>query len=121
MHRPKGSGTVRRPDYRSPEAQAYRRLYKQARWIPLRAHQLQAKPLCEWCYAKGLTVVATVAHHTEPHRGDRAKFFDSTNLTSLCAPCHDNDAAQIEAKGYSTAIGEDGWPTDPRHVANRTT
>jgi 5-methylcytosine-specific restriction enzyme A len=107
----------RRPDYRSPEAAEYRKLYKQARWLKLRTLQLQRKPLCEWCEAKGLIVIATVAHHSEPHRGDMAKFY-GVPLTSLCAPCHDNTAAHIERKGYSNDIGLDGWPTDNRHPAN---
>lgn len=110
--------TSSRPDRRSPEALAYRKLYKTALWQATRLAQLQRKPLCEWCEAKGLIVVATVAHHTEPHRGDRARFFDLSNLTSLCAPCHDTDAQSIEVNGYSKAIGQDGWPIDRRHPAN---
>lgn len=106
-------------DRRSPEAQAYRKLYKTARWQIIRQHQLSTNPLCEWCEKKGRTTAATVAHHTEPHRGDKAKFFDSANLTSLCAPCHDIDAGTIERQGYSNAIGQDGWPIDNNHPANR--
>jgi 5-methylcytosine-specific restriction enzyme A len=41
---------------------------------------------------------ATVVHHREAHRGDKAKFFDLTNLESLCATHHDRDA-QSETAG----------------------
>lgn len=114
-------GCVRlpRPDRRSPEAQAYRRLYKTAQWQRIRAHQLSTKPLCEWCEKEGRITPATVCHHETPHRGDMAKFYAGP-FVSLCAPHHDNDASEIERKGYSTATGEDGFPLDPMHPANRT-
>lgn len=117
MSRTSSVRTSGRRDYRSPEAREWRKLYKTARWQALRTLQLQRKPLCEWCEAKGLIVVATVAHHSEPHKGDLAKFY-GVPLVSLCAPCHDTDAQSIERTGYSKAIGSDGWPTDPRHPAN---
>lgn len=105
-------------DYRSSEAREYRKLYKTARWERLRQQQLGKAPFCQWCEAKGRTTPATVCHHTEPHRGDHAKFYDPNNLTSLCAPCHDNDAGDIERRGYSTEIGVDGYPVDPKHPSN---
>ncbi|WP_338100978.1 hypothetical protein [Roseovarius nubinhibens] len=30
----------------------------------------------------------------EPHRGDRAKFFDRTNWQALCKPCHSRKTAR---------------------------
>jgi 5-methylcytosine-specific restriction enzyme A len=100
--------TMLKRDYRTPEAAEYRRLYKTARWSRIRAAQLRAKPLCEWCEARGLLVKATVAHHTKAHGGREALFFDAGNLTSLCKPCHDGPAQAIEAG--RAVVGVDGWP-----------
>lgn len=114
MYRAKGGSTV---DRRSSEALAYRRLYKTSLWARIRASQLSAKPLCEWCERKGIITVATVCHHETPHKGDREKFFAGPFL-SLCQRHHDSEAQQIERLGYSKAIGEDGWPIDQAHPAN---
>lgn len=99
---------------RSDEAAAYRRLYKLAAWGRLRLSQLEAEPLCRFCAAKGRTTAATVADHVIPHRGDRALFFDPSNLQSLCTPCHDRDKQRLER---SSSKGADlrGLPSDPSH------
>lgn len=60
-----------------------------------------------------------MVHHTTPHRGDQAIFWDKTKWASLCAEHHDNDAQQTETWGYSGRIGLDGMPTDPNHPFNR--
>lgn len=104
---------------RSPEAALYRKLYQTTAWRSRRLHQLTVKPLCEWCFKRGIIKAATVAHHADPHKGDREKFFRGA-LISLCAPCHDIEAQGIEARGYSNAIGLDGWPTHENHPANRS-
>ncbi len=54
-----------------------------------------------------------------PHRGDRKLFWDSGNWQSLCKKCHDKHKQREERRGYSAAVGADGWPSDPRHPANR--
>ena len=108
-----------KPDYRSPEAAEYRRLYKTPEWKALRAEQLRKQPLCERHLARGLTVAADTVNHREPHKGDRALFFDPTNVESTCKPCHDGPIQAEERKGYSGAVDADGWPSDPRHPANR--
>jgi 5-methylcytosine-specific restriction enzyme A len=59
-------------------------------------------------------VAASVADHVDPHHNDSIKFWTG-RLQSLCAHCHSSTKAEIECKGYSTAIGPDGLPTDPRH------
>ena len=107
---------------RSPEAQAYRKLYSLPLWRGehgLRAKQLHKQPLCERCLKRGKVVRATVANHKTPHKGDLALFCDATNLESSCAPCHDGAIQSEEKLGYSKAIGADGWPSDERHPANR--
>lgn len=113
-------------DQRSPEAATYRKLYSTAEWRNARASQLQAHPLCERCAAADFIVAATVVNHRRAHKGDRHLFFDPTNHQSVCAPCHDQAIQSDERTGVATAkvgyrgdVGADGWPTDPRHRANR--
>lgn len=116
---------TRRPDYRSAEAQAYRKLYYTNRWRDLRAAQLAREPLCAMCLSQGRTTAATVADHKRPHRGDPTLFFDPDNLQSLCdAPaspwrCHSAAKQREDRAGFSPEVDADGWPTDPRHRANR--
>lgn len=109
----------RQDDRRSPEAAAYRKLYKSMRWQRIRKHQLAEHPLCERCLKMPTKRVtpATVVHHVEPHNGDHAKFFGGP-FESLCAPHHDGDAQSEERLGYSRQIGDDGWPIDARHPIN---
>ena len=86
--------------------------YTHARWRKKRKRQLQLRPLCEWCDRRGLTVVAEVAHHTTPHRGDRVKFWNG-QLVSLCKKCHDADAQLVERGGKpKPTIGANGWPIE---------
>lgn len=71
------------------------------------------------CRAKGLVYAANVCDHVVPHHGDPKLFWDSTNLQSLCAGCHDAGKRQVERSGFSRAIGPSGWPEDPRHPVYR--
>jgi 5-methylcytosine-specific restriction protein A len=94
-------------DDRSPEALAYRRLYKDVRWCGKRgrrAQQLLAHPLCERCLAKGIVNDGSltmdgrpqptprrrylVANHKIAHRGDERLFFEG-ELETLCPDHHD--------------------------------
>jgi hypothetical protein len=36
-------------------------------------------------------------------------------LQSLCKLHHESAKKRKEARGYSTRVGADGWPVDPRH------
>ena len=92
--------------------------YHRAPWRKLRRAQLGREPFCKFCLARGVVVLADVADHVEPHRGDFNSFVLG-ELQSLCAPCHNGTKQQIEHRGYSTAIGEDGFPIDPNHPAYR--
>lgn len=107
-------------DYRSPEALAYRHLYKSAAWRKGRLIFLRQHPLCQRCMAKGIVTAATVVNHVVPHKGNLQRFFDQGNWEAICAPHHDRDAQSEERRGYSTEVGLDGFPTDPKHPANRT-
>ena len=41
--------------------------------------------------------------------------FDPDNLWALCKHHHDSAKQSEERRGYSTAIGPDGWPVDASH------
>lgn len=45
---------------------------------------------CRLCQRAGIVTVATVVDHIIPHRGDRARFWDTSNWQPLCKPCHDS-------------------------------
>lgn len=110
-----------RPDYRSEEAAAYRKLYKTKEWRGkggLRERVLARDPLCVPCLAKGRIVPSTMVNHKRPHKGDVGLFFDDRNCEGTCKPCHDGPIQSAERRGYSSAIGADGFPLDPSHPAN---
>jgi hypothetical protein len=70
------------------------------------------------CKKAGRITIAKVVDHIKEHKGDVSLFFDYENTQSLCEPHHSSDKQQIEIRGYSNAIGDDGWPTDERHPTN---
>lgn len=92
--------------------------YQLERWRRLARAQKQNYPLCRMCEANGFAVAATIADHIHPHNGDWDAFILG-ELQSLCAPCHSSRKQAIEKRGYDSQIDQDGWPTDPRHPANR--
>jgi 5-methylcytosine-specific restriction protein A len=96
----------------------WKKYYDTGFWQNRRKIQLKAHPLCAFCAAKGLVVPARVVDHVEPHNGDWTKFRTS-ELQSLCFDCHDKTKRNIDLRGYSDDIDDDGWPTDPKHPANR--
>ena len=93
-----------------------------------------AEPLCRMCLAAGLLndggLTAggeeqrnakrrhLVCDHIVPHRGDVAAFWRGPFQT-LCPDHHDRAKQIEETKGFSVAVGGDGWPIDPGHPANR--
>jgi 5-methylcytosine-specific restriction enzyme A len=92
--------------------------YNRARWARIRAAQLQRAPLCAMCAEEGRVTAATVVDHVEPHRGNLMAFWRG-ELQSLCKSHHDAGKQKEERRGYSTQIGEDGFPVDPRHPVYR--
>src|SRR5262245_60724057 len=63
---------------------------------------------------RGHINAAAIADHIEPHKGNQqnsssASFGRFVSYTTRVAKKRE------EARGYSTAIGADGWPVDPRH------
>jgi 5-methylcytosine-specific restriction endonuclease McrA len=88
--------------------------YETYRWKMRRKSQLQQHPLCAHCASKGLVVVAVIADHVRPHKGNWNEFWMG-KLQSLCSRCHESGKKYEEHRGYQNDIGADGWPVDPRH------
>lgn len=112
-------------DYRSPDANAYRHLYKLKAWAIARERAL-VRDLFQ-CQHKDCGIQLTrgrnkpnsaVVHHIKPHKGDMTLFLDPDNLQSVCKRHHDGDIQSQEALGYDDSIGPDGWPQDPMHPGN---
>lgn len=66
-------------------------------WRRLRRMHLLAHPLCVFCWAKGLTVAATVADHIQTITDRPDLRLDPDNLQSLCKPCHDRERQRQQA------------------------
>ena len=92
--------------------------YYTARWQKRRRAQRLREPLCAMCLKHGIVTPATIADHIEPHRGDWNKFITGP-LQSLCEHCHNALKRREELHGFTCDVGDDGWPIDPRHPANR--
>ena len=92
--------------------------YHTQRWRRRAALQLKLEPLCAICLQNGQVVPATDADHIVPHKGDERAFWFG-ELQSLCGSCHQSVKQKEEKRGYRSDIGVDGWPTDPRHPANK--
>jgi 5-methylcytosine-specific restriction endonuclease McrA len=90
-------------------------LYNTREWKQLRLAQLRAEPLCRYCLALGKTTSANVADHKQPHKGNRALFFNPFNLQSLCKTCHDSAKQTLERSGVLPGCDVSGVPLDPLH------
>lgn len=106
--------------WRGIEADEYRKLYKLKAWIRLRPQALLRDGFtCQRCKCRlkrGRTEPqSAVVHHLKPHKGNTDLFYDIDNLQSVCWSCHSGAIQSEEARGYSTEIGPDGWPLDPKH------
>jgi 5-methylcytosine-specific restriction protein A len=90
--------------------------YGRASWLKRRRHQLQLQPLCQMCLRENppRITAARVVDHVEPHNGDYNKFRLGA-VQSLCDRCHNSTKRIVETRGYDTAVGIDGMPTDCRH------
>ena len=106
--------------WRTPEAQAYRKLYQTKQWRHLREVVLLRDAFqCQRCgcfLKRGKTQPqSAVIHHIKAHKGDLDLFHDPDNLQAVCWSCHSGVIQSEEARGYSTEIGQDGWPVDADH------
>ena len=97
--RPQGAATrkqqKREYDRHRRKAAPWRAWYSKPEWQRRRAAQLASKPYCERCWERGLTVLATVANHKRPHRGDWQLFIGG-ELESVCKTCHDSEVQREE-------------------------
>ena len=81
------------------------------RWQRYRMAQLQANPLCRFCFERGLIVPAVVVDHVVRHQGhDDPLFWDTANLQSLCKRCHDSIKEQLDAR-----VGQEGTTSRACH------
>lgn len=83
-------------EYKRPSWVKY---YKTAAWARLRLWQLKREPLCRFCKRKGIVTEANTVDHIIPHKGDMDKFFDKSNLCSLCKQCHSSIKQRMEKSG----------------------
>lgn len=93
-------------------------MYSTLQWKRLRLNQLQSSPFCALCLQVEHRTPATVVDHVTPHRGDRALFFDATNLQSLCKTCHDSTKKRFEITGVLIGGNAAGMPLDRKHHWN---
>ncbi len=89
------------------------------KWQVTRAGFLRKHPLCVFCERQGRATLATVVDHIEPHRCDKAKFWDRANWQPLCKPCHDGAKQRLERSGTIADCDTAGVPLDPNHHWNQ--
>ena len=58
----------------------------------LRAWVLRREPFCRTCWARGLSVKATVVDHIRP-MAQGGSYDEPENLQALCKECHDRKTA----------------------------
>lgn len=110
--------------WRTPEAAEYRKLYQTKQWRMLRERALLRDAFtcqrCKCMLKRGKShPQSAVVHHIDAHKGDHDKFFDLDNLQAVCWSCHSGVIQSEEKMGYSSEIGNDGWPVDPKHPSVR--
>jgi 5-methylcytosine-specific restriction enzyme A len=107
-------------DPRSAASRSYRAWYWTPRWRKIRAQQLAAYPLCIRCQEQGAITPATICDHVDKASKATVEGFFAGPFQSLCKNHHDSAKQREEARGHRDDIDAEGWPTDPRHLANRT-
>jgi 5-methylcytosine-specific restriction protein A len=94
----------RKRTYDTQRQSSFERGYT-GRWRKARLGFLAKHPLCCKCEEQGLIVPATVVDHIDPHRGDKAKFWDRNNWQPMCKPHHDAKTAQEDSAFASPGAG----------------
>lgn len=75
----------------------YRAWYKTKAWRQLRWQALVRDLFaCQMCGKVEADTSELVGDHKVPHRGDRALFFDLSNVWCLCAHCHNSTKQREE-------------------------
>jgi len=88
--------------------------YMLAIWRKRRDYHLKENPLCRMCLEQNMVTPATEVDHIVPHRGNWNSFRLGA-IQSLCSRHHHGAKQREEIVGYSTQVGKDGIPLDPRH------
>ena len=81
----------------------------------MRQFQLSQFPFCAYCDAASIVKAATIADHIKPHKGNLSRFYDASNLQSLCKKCHDSIKARIENRSYDFGCDVNGLPVNRKH------
>jgi len=58
---------------------------------------------------------SAVVHGLKPHKGNLEVFFDLDNQQSAYWTYHSCDIHSVDARGYGSTTGVDGWPSDPKY------
>jgi 5-methylcytosine-specific restriction endonuclease McrA len=66
---------------------------------------LDANVLCPACAAAGITCTSAVTDHIQPHRGDRALFWNRNNWQACCRWHHNVVKQRLEALWDAGSIG----------------
>lgn len=83
------------------ETQAWRRWYKTSRWQKLRMSVLVRDLFtCQMCGKIETDTSKLVGDHIEPHHGNEALFWDSSNIQCVCKACHDGEKQRQERRAW---------------------
>lgn len=85
------------------------------RWQKASKEFLKKNPWCAECAKHGKKERAIVVDHTEPHHGDKKKFWDRRNWQGLCDNCHNSWKQSFERSGVGVGCDVDGLPTHESH------
>ena len=92
--------------------------YSLQRWRTRTKHQLRIEPLCALVSRPVEITPGDDRGSSPPPRPPPERVHAGVELRSLCKACHDGLSGFVH-KGYSSAIGVDGYPIDPAHPFNR--
>ena len=90
---------------------ARERLYRQSRWLQLRKKHLAKFPCCRICGTKQNLQI----DHIESTKLNMDRFYDPTNLQTLCISHHGQKTILDQGKKIKYPVDENGYPTAPDH------
>jgi 5-methylcytosine-specific restriction endonuclease McrA len=75
----------------------WRRWYHSAEWKKLRMSVLiRDRFTCQLCGRVDGNTSRLVGDHKRSHHGERALFFDKSNVWCVCKPCHDSEKQRMD-------------------------
>lgn len=96
VHRPFRIGPHKREPREVSRGSSRQRGYT-AEWDRAAKGHLRLHPLCLGCEAVGVTAIAVLVDHVEPHKGDMVKFWNRGMWQSACRWHHDVVKPRLEA------------------------